>query len=97
MGAGKGARADARAEEVGFLRDDAWLGTTPLTVLAGEPGSGRSTVLDRLAGELTGSATVVVLRLAELDRELPFGVVFRLLSTLESTRSDDEPSTQPVL
>ena len=97
MGAAKGARADARAEEVGFLRDDAWLGTTPLTVLAGEPGSGRSTVLDRLAGELTGSATVVVLRLAELDRELPFGVVFRLLSALESSRSDDEPSAQPVL
>ncbi|MEA5367277.1 AAA family ATPase [Amycolatopsis sp., V23-08] len=95
MGAGSGLRADARAEEVGVLRDDAWLGTAPLTVVAGEPGSGRSTVLDRLAGELAGSATVLVLRLAELDRELPYGAVFRLLNQLEPGRADD-PAGQPL-
>ncbi|WP_231644982.1 AAA family ATPase [Sciscionella sediminilitoris] len=55
---------------------------TVLTVFAGEPGSGRSTALERHIGETAGSATVLVLRLTEADRELAFGAVFRLLNRL---------------
>lgn len=96
-GAGTGPRADVRVEEVGILRDEAALGTTPLTVLAGEPGCGRGTVLDRLAEELTPSAKVLVLRLAELDRTLPYGVIFRLLVLLGEDRAEEEPARRSVL
>ncbi|WP_181775250.1 AAA family ATPase [Amycolatopsis pittospori] len=94
---GTGPRADVRVEDIGLLRDEAGPGTAPLTVLAGEPGCGRSTVLDRLAGELTASAKVLVLRLAELDRELPYGAMFRLLVLLGADRAEEEPARRSVL
>ncbi|MFK0246482.1 AAA family ATPase [Amycolatopsis azurea] len=96
-GAGTGLRADVRTEEVRVLRDDAAPGATPLTVLAGEPGCGRGTVLDRLAEELTPSAKVLVLRLAELDRTLPYGAIFRLLVLLGADRTEEEPARRSVL
>ncbi len=97
MSTGTGLRTDVRVEEVGILRDDAGLGTTPLTVLAGEPGCGRGTVLDRLAEELTPSAKVLVLRLAELDRTPPYGAIFRLLVLLGADRAEEEPGRRSVL
>ncbi|UUV33297.1 AAA family ATPase [Amycolatopsis roodepoortensis] len=96
-GAGTGPWADVRVGEVGILRDEAVLGTTPLTVLAGEPGCGRGTVLDKLAEELTPSAKVLVVRLAELDRTLPYGVIFRLLVLLGGDRAEEEPARRSVL
>lgn len=86
--------AGARRATTGHFAEDAEQDGTVLTVLAGEPGSGRSTALDRRVEELADSATVLVLRLTEAESELAFGAVFRLLNQLAA---GDPGRIRPVL
>ncbi|RJQ83712.1 AAA family ATPase [Amycolatopsis panacis] len=67
----------------------------PLTVFAGEPGSGRSTVLAGIAAAETG--TVRTVRLTEADRECRYGALFRILSGLDPDRPGGGPQLRRVL
>ncbi|SFT35435.1 regulatory protein, luxR family [Actinopolyspora lacussalsi subsp. righensis] len=59
-------------------------GFPPLTLLTGEAGSGRSAVLDAVAGELVAAgARVVSIRVGEHERSTPYGVLYRLLTAVE--------------
>ncbi|WP_433872828.1 AAA family ATPase [Saccharopolyspora sp. CA-218241] len=59
-------------------------GDPPLTLLAGEPGSGRTSLLDAVADELAGTGTRVLrVRLGEDDAIGGHGLLYRLLAELE--------------
>lgn len=73
------------------LRAGALSGNPPLTLLIGEVGSGRSAVLNALAGELAAvNARVVSVRVDEHERTTPYGLLYRLLTALEPSAEQEQ-------
>lgn len=64
---------------------------TPLAVITGEPGAGRTAVLESVDPELRGRGVRTLwLRAAEADRTTPYGALYRLLTGLEPDEQRDE-------
>ncbi|MBA8826211.1 DNA-binding CsgD family transcriptional regulator/tetratricopeptide (TPR) repeat protein [Saccharopolyspora lacisalsi] len=69
-------------------------GEPRLTLLAGEAGLGRSTVLEAIADKLTGTGTrVLTVRLSENDTAGHYGLLYRLLAELELSEEHPPSAT----